>query len=299
MRLPVRYWLASFCLVFLAPANAVPAKDAPGMVLYWPNQENASVKLTFNGFRPMGGYGRKNTLLSDVIVQNVSNKPIPRASFTVYMFDKDRVRIGNSVLLFDDLTPGESTKVQFQCETVGTPVRLSLLAHHDAEGIPNATKVVPLKIISVPPGAKLKVDGRDEGIAPALANMTVGTHTVELSKDGFATATTTVEIKPDEMPGASVTIELGGLSQDSIEVRDGTVVTGDVISLSMTEAVVRIEGKDPKYDRNQVKRIGGASDHGATGDSARGGEYEEVMGARCGLISAEQSGRACRQPPTR
>ena len=242
-------------MVSLALANAVPAKDAPGMVLYWPNQENASIKLTFNAFHQMGGYGGKNTLLSDVIVQNVSNKPIPHASFTVYMLDKDKVRVGNGVLIFDDLSPGESTKVQFQCETVGTPVSLSLQAHRDAEGIPNATKVVPLKIISVPPGAKLKVDGRDEGMAPALANMTVGTHTVELSKDGFATDTTTVEIKPDEMPGGSVTIELGDLSQDTIELRDGTVVAGDVISLSMTEAIVRIEGKDTKYDRNQVKRI--------------------------------------------
>jgi len=57
------------------------------------------------------------------------------------------------------------------------------------------------------------------------------------------------------MPGGSVTIELGGLSQDTIELRDGTVLTGDAISLTLTEVIIRVDGRDTKYDRNQVKRI--------------------------------------------
>jgi hypothetical protein len=230
-------------------------KDAPPIVMYWPSQEQPTLKVTFNTFRQVGDYGGKRTLLSDVVVQNVSDKPIPHASFTVYMLDKERVRIRNGVLVFDDLTPGESTKVQFQCATVGVPATLALVAHRDAEGIPSANKVVPLKIISVPNGAKLTVDGKDEGIPPALVNLTVGTHKVDLSKEGFAPATTPLDIKADEMPGGSITIELGGLFQDTIELRDGTVFTGDAISLTLTEVVVRVDGKDTKYDRNQVKKI--------------------------------------------
>jgi hypothetical protein len=203
----------------------------------------------------MGDYGGKRTLVSDVVVQNVSEKPIPHASFTVYTLDKEKVRIGNGVLVFDDLAPGESTKVQFQCSTVGVPVTLALAAHRDAEGIPSANKVVPLKIISVPAGAKLTVDEKDEGITPALVNLTVGTHKVDLNKDGFAPATTPVDIKADEMPGGSITIELGGLSLDTMELRDGSVLTGDAISLTLTDVVVRVDGKDTKYDRNQVKKI--------------------------------------------
>ena len=203
----------------------------------------------------MGDYGGKRTLVSDVVVQNVSEKPIPHASFTVYTLDKENVRIGNGVLVFDDLAPGESTKVQFQCSTVGVPVTLALAAHRDAEGIPSANKVVPLKIISVPAGAKLTVDEKDEGITPALVNLTVGTHKVDLNKDGFAPATTPVDIKADEMPGGSITIELGGLSLDTMELRDGSVLTGDAISLTLTDVVVRVDGKDTKYDRNQVKKI--------------------------------------------
>jgi PEGA domain len=255
MKLPVRRLVPVFYFLFLLPFVGALAKSSPGLIMYWPTQEKPSLKLTFNTFQQVGGYGKKVTLLSDVIVQNVSGKPIPHASFTVYMLDRDKMRVGNGVLVFDDLAPGESAKVQFQCDTVGTPATLALMAHRDAEGIPNATKVVPLKIISVPAGAKLVVDGQDEGITPALVNLTVGTHKVELSKDGFAAASTPVDIKPDEMPGGSITIELGGLSLDTLELRDGTVVTGDVISLSLTEVVGRVDGKDAKYDRNQVKRI--------------------------------------------
>jgi hypothetical protein len=110
-------------------------------------------------------------------------------------------------------------------------------------------------IMSVPAGATLKVDRQDRGATPALVNLIVGTHVLELSKDGFAPATSPVDIKPDEMEGGSITIELGGLSQDLIELRDGTVLTGDAISLSLTDVVFRVEDKDTEYDRNQVKRI--------------------------------------------
>jgi hypothetical protein len=33
------------------------------------------------------------------------------------------------------------------------------------------------------------------------------------------------------------------------------MIPGDVISMSMTQIVVRADGKDQAYDRNQVKKI--------------------------------------------
>jgi exosome complex RNA-binding protein Csl4 len=62
-------------------------------------------------------------------------------------------------------------------------------------------------------------------------------------------------VTPDELPGGSITVELGGLSRDTVELRDGSVVLGDVVSLSMTQVVVRVEGKEQSYDRNQIKKI--------------------------------------------
>ncbi len=45
------------------------------------------------------------------------------------------------------------------------------------------------------------------------------------------------------------------MSRDTVELRDGTVLLGDVVSVSMTQVVVRSDGKEQSYDRNQVKKI--------------------------------------------
>ena len=61
--------------------------------------------------------------------------------------------------------------------------------------------------------------------------------------------------QPTSCRGGSVSFELGGLSKDTVELRDGTVVLGDVLAMSMTSVSLRVEGKDVKYDRNQVRKI--------------------------------------------
>ncbi len=83
----------------------------------------------------------------------------------------------------------------------------------------------------------------------------MGTHSLEFSKQGYATGSTPVEITQDELPGGSISFELGGLSRDTVELQDGTVLLGDVVSLSLTTVVVRVDGSDRTYDRNQIKKI--------------------------------------------
>jgi hypothetical protein len=78
---------------------------------------------------------------------------------------------------------------------------------------------------------------------------------IELSKEGYAAVTTPLDVGADEVGGGSVSFELGGLSQDTVALRDGTTVLGDVMSMSLASVVVRVDGKDQKYDRNQVKKI--------------------------------------------
>jgi hypothetical protein len=62
-------------------------------------------------------------------------------------------------------------------------------------------------------------------------------------------------VTPDELPGGSITVELGGLSRDTVELRDGTMLLGDVISVSLTSVIVRVDGKEATYDRNRIKKI--------------------------------------------
>lgn len=224
--------------------------------MMWPDTGAPTLKLAFGRFVQQGsGYGGQRSFVSDVVVQNISPKRIPRASLTVRLFDKDKVRIGDAVLNINDLAPGESAKMAFQFLTAGLPNSLTLSAHNDQSGVPTSLKTIPLKIVSVPPGAKLRVDGQDAGTTPKVVDLLVGTHILEFSKEGYANGSTPVDINPDELPGGAITFELGGLSSDTVELRDGSSILGDVISISMTSVVVRVNGQDQTYDRNRVKRI--------------------------------------------
>ncbi len=223
--------------------------------MFWPDSANPTLKLAFGKFVETAEYAGQKTYICEVIVQNVSPKRIPSASLTVRILDKNRVRIADSMLGVTDLGPGESSKIPLQVYASGMPASLSLVAHSDPTGVPTSPKTIPLKIISVPPGASLKVDGQDAGVAPKVVALTIGTHSLEFSKEGYATGTTPLDIAADELPGGSITVELGGLSHDTVELRDGTAVLGDVISLSMTSVVVRVNGLDQTIDRNRVLKI--------------------------------------------
>src|SRR3984893_466865 len=247
--------------VFLAVA-LVAGKDRkdkdkvePSIVMLWPGQTNPTLKLTFGRFTQLGSYNGQLSLESHVMVENMSGKRIPFASFTVYLLDKDKVRIGNGTLNFSDLDPGQQAKLAFQVASLGVPASLNLVARNDASGIPTSLRTIPLKIISTPPGASLKVDGQDEGFTPVTVRLPIGSHTLAFSKEGYASGSTPVDIRPDEAPGGSITFELGGLSHDNVELRGGTVLQGDVLSMTMTSMVVRVDGKDQTYDRKQVQKI--------------------------------------------
>jgi hypothetical protein len=55
--------------------------------------------------------------------------------------------------------------------------------------------------------------------------------------------------------GGSVSYELGSAAHDTIELRDGSVLSGDLISINGMQVQVRIGGNTHAFDRNQVKRI--------------------------------------------
>jgi hypothetical protein len=236
-------------------AGAKKDKPSSGIVLLWPDEVHPTLKISFGKFSQLGAYNGQMSLGSDVLIENTSGKTISDASFTVYLKDKAGIRIGTGDLNVNDLGPGQQTKVAFQVMSVGIPSSLSLVARNDASGVPTSLKTVPLKVLSVPPGAAVKVDGKDQGITPTTIRLTVGNHILGFSKEGYASGTTPLDIKPDEGPGGSMTFELGGLSRDNVELRDGKVLQGDVLSVTMTQVVVRVDGKDETYDRNQVRKI--------------------------------------------
>ena len=240
-------------LCFIASAKA-KSKDSEFTML-WPNESAPTLKIAFGKFREVSSYSGQHDFTQDVTVENVSSRNIPFASFTVYMLDKDKVRIADTLLELKDLGPAQQVRIPLQFHTSGLPSSVSLVARSDANGVPTSLKTIPIKIISIPSGANLRIDGQEAGITPYAAKLRVGSHTLEFRKEGYAAGSTPLEVSPDELPGGSITFELGGLSKDTVELRNGTILLCDVVSMSMTEIVVRVEGQTQTYDRNQVKKL--------------------------------------------
>lgn len=245
-----------FCLLLLVVILVVlpSAAEDSGLVMLWPDKDNPTLKLTFGRFHNEGSYAGQMTLVSDVIVQNLSPKVMPQASLTVSLLDKDHVRIGQGLLVVSDLSPGESAKVLFRCQSVGVPATLSISGKNNG-GTPTSLKTIPLQVVSEPAGASLKVDGKDQGLTPATVDLTVGNHTLELRKEGFALTTTPFDVAPDEAPGGSIKVTLGGLPNDVLVLRDGSSLSGDVLSMTIDSITIRVEGIDQKLDRNRVSKM--------------------------------------------
>jgi len=142
----VTWVVCLFLLVSFSLAKDKKDSDkSQPMVLLWPDQSTPTLKLTFGRFTQLAAYNGQLSLESNVLIENMSNKRIPQASLTVYMMDKDGVRVGNGMLSISDLEPSQQAKVAFQVFAVGIPASLRLVARNDSSGIPTSLKTVPLK----------------------------------------------------------------------------------------------------------------------------------------------------------
>jgi hypothetical protein len=52
-----------------------------------------------------------------------------------------------------------------------------------------------------------------------------------------------IEIRPDDVSGGSVSYELGTSTHDTFELRDGTVLTRDLVSVTGMQITVRMAGR--------------------------------------------------------
>jgi len=184
-------------------------------------------------------------------------RKISKAEFALYVFDKAKVRIGESWVAISDVTPGGVVKFQTAISASGTIATMELLPRT----LPNELqsflppKTISITVNSVPQGAELKIDGTPAGSTPKIVQVTPGKHVLEFSKAGFKSGTFPLETTPDDVSGGSVSYELGTSAHDTVELRDGSVLSGDFESMSATEVVVRIGGILQHLSRNQVKRI--------------------------------------------
>ena len=175
----------------------------------WPDSGPSLVRISFGKLKEIASIGNRHSYLIDTTAENLWGKVIPSASFSLYLFDKNKVRIGEGYISLNNVGVGETVKFQVAMDAAGTQI----------------------------------------------VEVSAGKHRLDFSKEGFNPGSFPLEIGPTDSSGGSVSYELGSSVHDTVELRDGSVISGDLESVSATDVVVRIGGKDSKYDRNQIKRI--------------------------------------------
>lgn len=247
----------AFFLILASITTPIAAKDAPFQVLNWPPSGNVILRITLGKFNKFSSIAGQQSFLIDTTAENLWDKKISHLGFNLYVYDKSRVRIGEGWITITNVTPGQAVKFQTTVHALGTPASVELVANAvPAELQPLApAKKISMTVNSVPQGATLLVDGVEAGVTPKMVQIAVGKHTLEFAKEGFNSGKFPLEIGPDDVSGGSVSYELGVSARDTIELRDGSVLTGDLVSVSGMEITVRIAGTMQTLDRNKVKRI--------------------------------------------
>ena len=249
--------LILFPLMAMSSVRVANAKDQPAQVMVWPETGTPVLRISFGKFKEVGTGGGQHHYTSDTMAENLWGKPISRADFSLYLFDKNKVRIGEGWISLSNVRVRETVKFQTSFSTAGSPVSMRLVPRVLPDELQAflPSKPVSLTVNSVPQGADLKVDGTPAGNTPKVIKVSPGKHVLEFTKEGFNAGRFPLEIGPDDASGRSVSFELGTSEHDTVELRDGSVLSGDLVSVSGMEVVIRVGGTDQRLDRNRVKRI--------------------------------------------
>jgi len=249
--------IAVCCALLTLSLAVCEAKDPPPQVIVWPSSAAPVLRFSFGKPKEIVSSGGQHTYTIDITAENQWGKRIVRAAFSLYLFDRNKARIGEALISITDVAPGGVVKFQADAQASGNPVSMELapitLPSELQSYLP--PKTISLTVNSVPQGADVKVDGVEAGRTPKIVQVAPGKHILEFTKEGFSTGHYPLEITPQDVSGGSVSYELGTSAHDTVELRDGSILSGDVESMSTTEVVVRIGGSLQHLSRTQVKRI--------------------------------------------
>ena len=242
----------TLCIIPLLLLCTIGSAVAADTVLTWPpDGKDAILRFTISKLRQVNSTSGQTDLLGDALAENLSSKTIPSASFYLYLVDKNGKRVGEGYLEVTNLPAGQKAKIPVTAHAMGSYATMQLQAQHLPSDEPMKVK---MHINSVPPGATIKVDGQDAGVTPQIVPIAPGKHVIEFSKEGYATGSSPVDIVQNSMPG-SVDIDLKPLTADTVVLRDGTVLTGNLTSVSAATVNITVKGKAMQVARSKVERI--------------------------------------------
>ena len=243
---PVFLLLLLLLLAFVLPGFAAAQRQ----VVTWPDADHPVLRFTFVKFNnAVGPAGGKRPYAIDTIAENLSGSEVSGQHFVLYVFDQNKMRIGEGSMDVANIGPGKSVNLQASIMSSGTPATIRVLSQEEVQ------KPVALTVNSSPQGALLKVDGFEAGTTPKLILVAQGKHQLTFSKVGFQDGAFPLEISASDVSGGSINFQLGLAQFDTIELRDGTVLNGELDSIQGMDVVVRVGDNVQHIDRNKVQRI--------------------------------------------
>lgn len=245
-----RHWVLLLLFTTLAFAKeTIPPQR-------WPDT-NPVFQFSLGKLQHTGNYGSQESWNIEVSVTNLYSKKIGEAGFHLYLFDKKQIRVGEGYVAITNIAPQETIRLNLTATTTGSPVSFTVAPQKLPIELAALAppKPIGMTVYSVPSGAMLSVDKKEVGLTPIAVRLTPGSHTLDFVKEGYSSGSYPLSVTADQLPGATVTFELGSAMHDSVELRDGTVINGDVQYMDATSVVVQVAGEGQKLDRNRVKRI--------------------------------------------
>jgi hypothetical protein len=244
----MRKHLFIISLLWLSALSALAADT----ILTWPpDSKDAILRFTIGKMRQVSSNSGQTDLLGEATAENLTAKPIPSASFYLYLLDKSGKRVGEGYLEVTNLPAGQRAKIPVSVHAMGSYATMQLQPQHLPSDEPLKVK---MNVTSVPPGANVKLDSQPAGVTPQVLPIAPGKHVLEFSKEGYAPASTPVEVAANTPLGA-VDIELTPLTLDTVVLQDGTMLLGEVVSMTAATVNINVKGKPTKLDRNRVARI--------------------------------------------
>ena len=226
---------------------------AADTVLTWPaDSKDAMLRFTVGKLRQVSSNAGQTDYLGEATAENLTTKTIPTASFYLYLLDKNGKRVGEGYLEVTNLAAGQKAKIPVSAHAMSSYASMELQPQHLPSDEPLKVK---MHVNSKPAGATVKVDSQESGtVTPAVIPIAPGKHTVEFSKEGYASASAPVDVGDATLP-AGIDIELNPLTVDTVVLRDGTVMLGNVTSMTESSVNLNIKGKPTSVSRSRVARI--------------------------------------------
>src|SRR5438034_153145 len=97
MNIHPRLLFVTALLGLIMPVTSL-AKDQPGQVVMWPDSGTPVLRFTFGRFKEIGGVASQHTYVSDTTAENLWGKNISDATFSLYLFDKNKTRVGEGYI---------------------------------------------------------------------------------------------------------------------------------------------------------------------------------------------------------